>query len=344
MGRHCHRRHHRDELPVHFHRCLLLPRLYRQGLPCRSPGLAPCRSPGLTRRPRPGPAAGVGAEAGREGGRRGSGSVVWLCAAAISGPGSGAQLVIGGCGPCEASVRRRPLRRRRARRAAVAAVRGVAVGVKHRGQPPEERDHCDDGDDDGGQARSCHVIPSLRSGPACRDRARGSRRAPPPARAPHTARRSRGGRGGQATRPDVTAAARRPACRLRRCWWPVHGALVAWDSHLRGPAMWQRQAQNPRGRRPRPGQTGMGRRSWRRTARSVTAETSGADAQNPGALALPAGHNLAPPRGAGNLPDDPACRARPAKRAHSARACRHGAPVPSSPQDPVGGVGSRDPC
>lgn len=97
------------------------------------------------------------------------GSLVWLCTAAISRPGSRTQHVTGGCRPCDASLRRRPLRRRRNRRAAITAMRRMAVGVKNHGQPPEQRDHCDDWDDDGSQAGSCHVIPSLRSEPAGRD-------------------------------------------------------------------------------------------------------------------------------------------------------------------------------
>jgi hypothetical protein len=40
MGRHFLCRHHRDDLPVRLHRCLLLPRLHRQGLSRRDPGLA----------------------------------------------------------------------------------------------------------------------------------------------------------------------------------------------------------------------------------------------------------------------------------------------------------------
>jgi hypothetical protein len=114
--------------------------------------------------------AGVRALSG-ERGRQGTviGSLVWLCSATISRPGSRTQHVTGGCRPCDASLRRRPLRRRRNRRAAITAMRRMAVGVKNHGQPPEERDHCDDWDDDGSQARSCHVIPSLRSEPAGRD-------------------------------------------------------------------------------------------------------------------------------------------------------------------------------
>ena len=114
--------------------------------------------------------AGVRALSG-ERGRQGTviGSLVWLCTATISRPGSRTQHVTGGCRPCDASLRRRPLRRRRNRRAAITAMPRMAVGVKNHGQPPEERDHCDDWDDDGSQARSCHVIPSLRSEPAGRD-------------------------------------------------------------------------------------------------------------------------------------------------------------------------------
>jgi hypothetical protein len=114
--------------------------------------------------------AGVRALSG-ERGRQGTviGSLVWLCTATISRLGSGTQHLTGGCRPCDASLRRRPLRRRRNRRAAITAMRRMAVGVKNHGQPPEERDHCDDWDDDGSQARSCHVIPSLRSEPAGRD-------------------------------------------------------------------------------------------------------------------------------------------------------------------------------
>jgi hypothetical protein len=115
------------------------------------------------------------------------GSLVWLCAATISGPGSGIQHVTGRWRPCEASLSRRPLRRRRNRRAAITAMRRMAVGVKNHGQPPEERDHGDDRNDDGSQARSCHVIASLRSEPAGRDR--GSRHTPSPAQARHAAGR-----------------------------------------------------------------------------------------------------------------------------------------------------------
>jgi len=82
-------------------------------------------------------------------------------------------------------------------------------------------------------------------------------------------------------RPDVTTAPRRPACRLQTCLWPLHGALPARDIHLRGPGTLQRQAQNPRAPSASH-QTDMGRRSSRRSVGSLTAEMSGADAQNPG--------------------------------------------------------------
>jgi len=145
--------------------CLMWPDVCRRWLPVWSRRIV--SAPAVAA-----PAAGFGAGAGRERGRPGTviGSVVWLCTATISRPGSGTQLVVGGGRPCDASLRRRPLRRRRERSAALTAMRGVAVGVKNRGQPPEERDHCDDRDDDESQARSCHVIPSLRSEPAGRDR------------------------------------------------------------------------------------------------------------------------------------------------------------------------------
>jgi hypothetical protein len=187
------------------------------------------------------------------------GSVVWLCTATISRPGSGTQLVISGWRPCDASLRRRPLRRRRDRRAAITAMRGMAVGVKHRGQPPEERDHCDDGDDDGSQARSCHVIPSLRSEPAGRDR--GCRRAPPAAQARHTV----GPQPGAAAvpKPPDPVSRRLPGDRLAVSR-PVYGLCTA--PFLPGrfisavPACGSGRRRT-RGRRPHPHQTGMGGRS-----------------------------------------------------------------------------------
>jgi hypothetical protein len=85
----------------------------------------------------------------------------------------------------------------------------------------------------------------------------------------------------KAARPGVTTAARRPACRLQTCLWPVHGALSAQDIHIGGPAMAQGQAQNPRA--PSASHpTGMGRRSSRTSVRSVTADMCGADAPSPG--------------------------------------------------------------
>jgi hypothetical protein len=154
--------------------CLMWPDVCRRWLPVWLPWIVSAPAAAA-------PAAGLSAEAGRERGRPGTviGSVVWLCTATISRPGSGTQLVIGGWRPCDASLRRRPLRRRRDRRAAIPAMRGMAVGVKNHGQPPKQRDHCDDWDDDRSQARSCHVIPSLRPEPAGRDRC--SRCAPLPA-------------------------------------------------------------------------------------------------------------------------------------------------------------------
>jgi hypothetical protein len=65
------------------------------------------------------------------------------------------------------------------------------------------------------------------------------------------------------------------------CLWPLHGALPARDIPIRGPGMLQWQAQNPRAPSASH-QTGMGRRSSRRSVRSLPAEMSGADAQNPG--------------------------------------------------------------
>lgn len=68
-----------------------------------------------------------------------------------------------------------------------------------------------------------------------------------------------------------------------------------------------------RGRHPSH-QTAMGRRSYRRSVRSLTADMSGADAQSPRAPALPARQSPAPPSRAGNLSNDSALLARPASR------------------------------
>jgi hypothetical protein len=84
-----------------------------------------------------------------------------------------------------------------------------------------------------------------------------------------------------------------------------------------------------------PNQTGMGRRSHRRSVRPLTAEMSGANAQSPRAPALPARQNPAPPSRAGNLPDDPALPARPATRAITLWQVPPRRARAQLPQDPV---------